>query len=69
MEGRRITANFETRYQVVIPISRVSSVAYDSPRSKDAYKGKRKEKAFNEVLKQQLNDLRMEENQTFQLYC
>jgi len=69
MEGRRVTAKFEERYQVVIPVVRVGSIAFSKPRNKDDNRQQKQETAFDNILKTQLSKLELEENQTFQLFC
>ena len=68
-EGRRVTAKYEERYQVIVPIGRVTSSAYFTPRKRDGRQEKHKETSFDGVLKEQMKALGMEENQTFQVYC
>lgn len=68
-EGRRVTAKYEERYQVIIPVGRVTSSAYFTPHDRDGRQAKAKEASFDGVLKEQMKALEMEENQTFQVYC
>lgn len=68
-EGRRVTAKYKERYQVIVPIGRVTSSAYFTPRNRDGRQEKHKETSFDGVLKEQMRALGMEENQTFQVYC
>lgn len=68
-EGRRVTAKFEERYQAVIPVVRVGSIAFSTPRSREENRQQKKENTFDGILKKQLNQLALEENQTFQLFC
>lgn len=69
MEGRRVTAKFEERYQVIIPIGPVTSVSYFTPRHKEEQQEKTKKNAFDGILKKQMQILELEEDQTFQAYC
>jgi hypothetical protein len=69
MEGRRVTAKYEERYQVVVPIGQVNAIAYYTPRNRDEQRRKKRQASFDGILKKQLRELEMEENQTFQLYC
>ena len=69
MEGRRVTAKFEERYQVIIPIGQVNTIAYYTPRNRDEHRGTQKEKTFEGILQNQMRELALEENQTFQAYC
>ncbi|MDD7334602.1 MAG: hypothetical protein PUG70_09555 [Lachnospiraceae bacterium] len=54
---------------MIVPIGRVTSSAYFTPRNKDGRQEKHKETSFDGVLKEQMRALGMEENQTFQVYC
>lgn len=69
MEGRRVTAKFEERYQVIIPIGRVNAIAYYTPRNRDEHRNTNKEKSFAGILQNQMRELALEEEQTFQAYC
>ena len=68
-EGRRVTAAFEERYQIIIPVGRASTIFYNKPGGRDHNQGKNKEQAFAEVLKEQMRESVLEENQTFQMFC
>jgi hypothetical protein len=68
-EGRRVIAKYLSKYQAVNPIGQVNSIAYYTPRDQDDKRRKRKEKSFEGMLKKQLKEQALEENQTFQLYC
>jgi hypothetical protein len=68
-EGRRVIAKYERQYQAVNPIGQVNSIAYYTPKDHEEKRRKRKGKSFEGILKKQLKDQVLEENQTFQLYC
>ncbi len=68
MEGRRVTAKYEARLQRIIPVQRVASVTYFTPRHRDEQRTKTQGNSFETILKKQL-EAGMDENQTFQLYC
>lgn len=68
MEGRRVTAKYEERYHGIIPIERVASITYFTPRHREEQRTKTKSNSFESVLKKQL-EVGVDENRTFQLYC
>lgn len=69
MEGRRVTAKYEENYHVIVPIARVSSITYYTPRHREEQQAKGRSRSFDAILKERMKDSVMEENQTFQLYC
>ncbi len=68
-EGRRVTAKFEERYQVIIPIGPATSVSYFTPRQREGRQENTKKNAFDGILKKQMGAMELEEDQTFQAYC
>lgn len=69
MEGRRVTAKYEERYQGIIPVERAASITYFTPRHREEQRAKAKSNSFEATLKKQMREVAMDENQTFQLYC
>lgn len=74
MEGRRVTAAIQDRYQTIVPVGSIIAITYHSPRENHGESQMKQKKAsfagmLDQQMQMQMLSVGKEENSTFQIYC
>lgn len=62
-------ARYAKGYQSIVPVGAVTRIQYFPPKGQQNRQGEKKEQSFHMVFQMKLNEIPMEENQSFQAYC